>query len=437
MSPWLVLMVAVNGLLVARGLRRVVRREADVLGGGLAGSWCTCSRLPRRSPTGRRTATRSRASAVGGRGGRRRAGGRRCRRRRRAGRQSTTTPPTMTSDRDDDRGDLLVAAPLGGCARRGAPAGARSAPAPAVAPASRCPPPCLLLVPARDRARGRAGPRARSVAQSRRCTRDTRSRLAGAAGRLDVPSRRPSPTASKGRSCSITGFPAAAFGTNCYVVAPGAGRGVRGRRPRDRGASTSSTRCSREHRLQPVAVLLTHGHLDHIFSVTPVCGARDIPAYIHPDDDAHARRPDGRALARDRGRCSAAGCEWTEPDDVQPLADGERARARRAGAHRRPRARAHPRVGARSGCRPTTERARGDALAATCCSPARSGAPTCRAATTPRCCAAWPRKVLPLRDDVVVLPGHGPQTTIGRERATNPFLQDLARRRAAGPDRGL
>jgi glyoxylase-like metal-dependent hydrolase (beta-lactamase superfamily II) len=34
-------------------------------------------------------------------------------------------------------------------------------------------------------------------------------------------------------------------------------------------------------------------------------------------------------------------------------------------------------------------------------------------------------KVLPLSDDVVVLPGHGPQTTIGRERATNPFLTDL------------
>jgi glyoxylase-like metal-dependent hydrolase (beta-lactamase superfamily II) len=30
--------------------------------------------------------------------------------------------------------------------------------------------------------------------------------------------------------------------------------------------------------------------------------------------------------------------------------------------------------------------------------------------------------VLSLADDVVVLPGHGRQTTIGRERATNPFL---------------
>lgn len=31
-------------------------------------------------------------------------------------------------------------------------------------------------------------------------------------------------------------------------------------------------------------------------------------------------------------------------------------------------------------------------------------------------------KLLPLGDDVRVLPGHGPATTIGRERRTNPFL---------------
>jgi hydroxyacylglutathione hydrolase len=32
-------------------------------------------------------------------------------------------------------------------------------------------------------------------------------------------------------------------------------------------------------------------------------------------------------------------------------------------------------------------------------------------------------KLLPLEDNVTVLNGHGPATTIGRERATNPFLQ--------------
>jgi len=31
-------------------------------------------------------------------------------------------------------------------------------------------------------------------------------------------------------------------------------------------------------------------------------------------------------------------------------------------------------------------------------------------------------KILPLGDDVVVYSGHGPETTIGEERATNPFL---------------
>ena len=33
-------------------------------------------------------------------------------------------------------------------------------------------------------------------------------------------------------------------------------------------------------------------------------------------------------------------------------------------------------------------------------------------------------KLLPLGDDVTILPGHGPASSIGRERATNPFLQN-------------
>jgi glyoxylase-like metal-dependent hydrolase (beta-lactamase superfamily II) len=30
-----------------------------------------------------------------------------------------------------------------------------------------------------------------------------------------------------------------------------------------------------------------------------------------------------------------------------------------------------------------------------------------------------------MADEVIVCPGHGPQTTIGRERMTNPFLRNL------------
>jgi glyoxylase-like metal-dependent hydrolase (beta-lactamase superfamily II) len=49
-------------------------------------------------------------------------------------------------------------------------------------------------------------------------------------------------------------------------------------------------------------------------------------------------------------------------------------------------------------------------------------------------------KVLPLADDIVVLPGHGEQTSIGRERASNPFLLELVRaadRPSPAPNRGL
>src|SRR3954465_5195365 len=88
----------------------------------------------------------------------------------------------------------------------------------------------------------------------------------------------------------ITGFPAAAFGTNCYVVAPEAGAecvvvdpGI--------GVVEQLDEVLAEHRLQPVAVLLTHGHLDHTFSVTPVCGARGVPAYLHPEDNDMLRDP--------------------------------------------------------------------------------------------------------------------------------------------------
>jgi glyoxylase-like metal-dependent hydrolase (beta-lactamase superfamily II) len=36
-------------------------------------------------------------------------------------------------------------------------------------------------------------------------------------------------------------------------------------------------------------------------------------------------------------------------------------------------------------------------------------------------------KVLPLPDDAIVLPGHGPVTSIGQERATNPYLLQISR----------
>jgi hydroxyacylglutathione hydrolase len=233
----------------------------------------------------------------------------------------------------------------------------------------------------------------------------------------------------------ITGFPATMFGTNCFVVAPEAGAECLVVDP-GIGVVDQLDEVLAEHRLQPVAVLLTHGHLDHTFSVTPVCGARGIAAYVHPDDNGLLADPMA-GLSPDTRTMFGGRLEWTEPDDVKPLADGETLRlagleltvdhapghTRGSVLFRLPADATHdvPEV-----C------LSGDVLFAG--SIGRTDLPGGDHAAMLRSLAS---KILPLRDEVLVLPGHGPQTTIGRERATNPFLQDLGPGAAPAPHRGL
>src|SRR5439155_25539715 len=119
----------------------------------------------------------------------------------------------------------------------------------------------------------------------------------------------------------VDGFPADAFGTNCYVLATGPGEqcvvvdpGI--------GVIDRLDALLTEHKLHPAAVLLTHGHLDHTFSVTPVCGARGITAYIHPDDRELLADP-AKALSMDLTALFGGRLPYTEPEDVAPLRDGE------------------------------------------------------------------------------------------------------------------
>ena len=70
----------------------------------------------------------------------------------------------------------------------------------------------------------------------------------------------------------IAGFPAGPWGTNCYLVATGPGTECVVVDP-GKDAAPAVEQVVRENGLKPVAVLLTHGHIDHMWSVTPVAGA--------------------------------------------------------------------------------------------------------------------------------------------------------------------
>ena len=64
----------------------------------------------------------------------------------------------------------------------------------------------------------------------------------------------------------IAGFPAGPWGTNCYVAATAPGTECAVIDP-GKDAAEGVASVVREHRLKPVAVLATHGHLDHVGSL--------------------------------------------------------------------------------------------------------------------------------------------------------------------------
>ena len=220
-----------------------------------------------------------------------------------------------------------------------------------------------------------------------------------------------------------------AFATNCYVIAPAAGEeclvvdpGV--------GVLDRLAEVLAEHRLRPAAVLLTHGHIDHVYSVTPVCGSGGVAAHVHADDRYRLTDPlssvDPALLAMLEQEFTAK-ATWQEPSDVVLLGDGDTLELAglavdvvHAPGHtegsvmfRLPQAPAGVTVGGTL--------LAGDVLFAG--SIGRTDLPGGDHGAMMR---SLKEKVLTQPDDLLVLPGHGPATTIGRERAANPYLREAA-----------
>ena len=220
----------------------------------------------------------------------------------------------------------------------------------------------------------------------------------------------------------VVGFPAGLFAANCYVVAPSAGERCVVIDP-GQDAVPALSEVLREHRLRPAAVLLTHGHIDHMWSAFPVCDAYSTAAYIHPRDRDRLADP-VRTLSPDLVEAlSLAGITFTEPDDVRELADGAvldlaglEVIADHTPGHTEGSVVFRTADGGADG---EPLMFSGDLLFAGSIgrSDNAGGDPVAMQASL-----AW---VMGLPDHTVVLPGHGRSTTVGRERATNPHLRGI------------
>lgn len=212
------------------------------------------------------------------------------------------------------------------------------------------------------------------------------------------------------------------FETNCWILALGTGQECI---IVDPGMAKPNLVKEIEEKisdlnLKPVAVLITHGHLDHTFSVLPLTKQVPMRTFITGADRVLLTDPMG---ALDRGGVSeqflkAFGMEkFKEPDEVVELEDfltfevaGMQITSIFAPGHTK---------GSVIFTVDDQQLISGDVLFAG--SIGRTDLPTGSANEMRK---TLRDRILTLPDGLNVLPGHGGQTTIGTERVRNPYLQD-------------
>ncbi|MCI4676193.1 MBL fold metallo-hydrolase [Candidatus Mycolicibacterium alkanivorans] len=213
----------------------------------------------------------------------------------------------------------------------------------------------------------------------------------------------------------LTGFPAGMLACNCYVLAPRKGSDAVVVDPGQRAMGTLR-RILDENRLTPAAVLLTHGHIDHIWSAQKVADTYGCPAFIHPED-RHMLSDPIRGFGPRVGQMALSAL-FREPQRVVELdRDGAvldfgdvAVTVDHTPGHTR----------GSVVFRVENHAFTGDTLFKQ--SVGRTDLP---GGSGNALLGSIVEKLLVLDDDTLVLPGHGESTTIGLERRTNPFLEGL------------
>lgn len=225
----------------------------------------------------------------------------------------------------------------------------------------------------------------------------------------------------------IAGFPAGSFQANCYVLATQAGVDCVVIDPGE-GSLAGLRQLFAEHRVTPVAALVTHGHLDHTAGLAELCREYDIPGYIHPGDEYMLDDPLAALSPELNDALDGVSMAGLRPPVVRPVSDGLRpglaglpltidhvpGHTPGSVAYRLDRTADRPEIVLT-----------GDTLfAGSIGRTDLAGGSLVQELTSIR------DRILSRADDTVVLAGHGPATTVGEQRTSNPFLTERALARA-------